>query len=355
MTSQGQLCSVGHYCPPGTKFEHPCHAGTRALSTGTECQKKSEFAWTNDDSCNQECEICPEKFYCPIGTGDMTGLDCPTGHFCPLGTQEQFQYPCPNGTFHDDVANPIADSNDCKRCPDGYWCGLGTTSPDPCPDGRFFTSDPADLTGARNVEECTLCPAGKYCIIDASNGITSATDCNPGEYSGPGAKSCLPCIAGHFCDGGTSKEKMLSVSNTCPAGKFCPVGSINAALSCQEGYFCPEGTEQMLKCFPGTYNDAQGAASASECKICPAGFFCEAGMTFEPNNDTWMCDEGHYCPDDIVLNPFLTEYDLENDDVQSALNRTIGSYGPKQVECPGGFYRNAKGKAFDLRDLRDLI
>ena len=70
--------------------------------------------------------------------------------------------------------------------------------------------------------------------------------------------------------------------------------------------------------------------------FCPFMF----GTTKHPGSIGLMCEK--------LSKVLLTEYDLENDNVQSALNRTIGSYGPKQVECPGGFYRNAKGKLMQL-------
>ena len=140
---------------------------------------------------------------------------------------------------------------------------MGTTSPDSCPEGKFFTNSDPNF-GAKNIGECTLCTAGKFCTgSNTANGIQSEQDCPAGEYSGPGASACLPCQAGHFCDGGTSKEKMLNVSNTCPAGRFCPVGSENADLACQEGYFCPAGTEQMLKCFPGRDRQRAGHQTQS--------------------------------------------------------------------------------------------
>ena len=99
----------------------------------------------------------------------------------------------------------------------------------------------------------------------------------------------------------------------------------------------------MLKCFPGTYRDSEGATSSDDCVNCPAGFFCETGLSAAPTGDDKKCDKGHYCPESIVLNPFLTEFDLLSDDVQGALNRRIGSFGPKQFPCPGGTYTDVIG------------
>ena len=128
------------------------------------------------------------------------------------------------------------------------------------------------------------------------------------------------------------------------AGQFCPTGSADSSLLCGEGYYCPEGTDQQLKCFPGTYNDAKGAKEASECVQCTAGKYCIEGMD-QPPDATYLCDPGYYCPQDIVLNAFLTKYDLESGNVQEALNRNIGSWGPKQFPCPGGTFRNTSGAA----------
>ncbi|CAG5113265.1 Oidioi.mRNA.OKI2018_I69.chr2.g7385.t1.cds [Oikopleura dioica] len=344
LTDADQIqCSRGYYCPLGTIYEKqfPCEAGTYS-DVGTECQRKAPdaFDWVNVISCNLECQICDAGSYCPAATEStqVTSLKCPSGHYCPEGTMSKFQFPCQNGTYNEFEGK--YSPNDCIKCTEGHWCGEGTTNPTPCPDGRYYKND-TSLIGARNVDECDLCPGGKYCTT------TGSSDCDPGTYSRPGQTSCKPCVAGSYCPTGTSEKAMLN-DLICPAGKFCPEGSENALLDCEEGFYCPKGTDQQLKCFPGTYNTQRGKAEASDCVQCDAGYYCTEGMATSPiSNASMLCDEGYYCPKDIVLNAFLTKYDLESGDVQQALNRKVGSWGPKQFPCPGGTYRDTKGAKDD--------
>ena len=55
------------------------------------------------------------------------------------------------------------------------------------------------------------------------------------------------------------------------------------------GHYCPVGAIIDLKCKPGYYNGAVGAA---ECENCPAGRYCpDFGMT-----EGVECEAGSYCP-----------------------------------------------------------
>ena len=47
---------------------------------------------------------------------------------------------------------------DADICPEGYFCPLGTTDPEPCPKGTYSNS-----TGIDAELDCILCPAGSYC------------------------------------------------------------------------------------------------------------------------------------------------------------------------------------------------
>ena len=47
-------------------------------------------------------------------------------------------------------------------------------------------------------------------------------------------------------------------------------------MYCPEGHYCPQGSSAPIPCVAGSYSDA---THLSECKTCPAGFYCLANAT----------------------------------------------------------------------------
>lgn len=61
---------------------------------------------------------------------------------------------------------------DANICPEGYYCPVGTTNPVPCPKGMYSNS-----TGLQAELDCVLCPAGSYCeqtAMTAPSGLCDA-------------------------------------------------------------------------------------------------------------------------------------------------------------------------------------
>lgn len=78
----------------------------------------------------------------------------------------------------------------------------------------------------------------------------------------------------------------------------------------------------MINCPVGTYNPSTGKGNVTtDCLPCPAGYYCLEGSS----SSTGACAKGFYCPSPIP-NPY------SNDPPQ------IGSYGPKQEQCPEKTY-----------------
>ena len=78
-----------------------------------------------------------------------------------------------------------------------------------------------------------------------------------------------------------------------PTGKYCS-GSTVTPGDCSEGHYCPNGTRfaTEFKCPPGSFNNVTGQPSASACKLCPPGEFCQGFGRIVPNGP---CDEGFFC------------------------------------------------------------
>lgn len=66
-------------------------------------------------------------------------------------------------------------------------------------------------------------------------------------------------------------------------------------LLCFPGHYCPSGTmfPTQHKCPAGTWSDRSGLESESECRPCPRGWYCLAGV----GTPSARCNSGHYCPE----------------------------------------------------------
>ena len=330
-TFVGGICPPQTYCPNGTEIPLPCLEGT-----------------FNNLEGQVSCKMCPAGFYCPPSTDDYTSYTCPSGHVCPEGTEYANQFPCPPGTF-----NPYYKQqkhSNCLQCPGGMFCenaGLSNAT-GPCSAGYYCilgSSSSAPLN-----ESGGICPIGHYC----PEGSTVPTECDPGTYcategldtpQGPcspgyycslGAYTPLPtdnstgdicpsgfycpessdrpqpcpqghfvgysgashvvecqlCISGMFC----SQFGLSTPEGECDQGFFCPEGQVSQRpeqFTCPEGNFCPIGSSLPQPCPAGTY---QNQLMQSECKLCPAGYFCSNSSGPVINYVMFECPVGHYCP-----------------------------------------------------------
>lgn len=137
------------------------------------------------------------------------------------------------------------------------------------------------------------CPVGKYCP-KGSLPIDCPVNTYRDKEGGQNISDCFPCPAGFWCQyPGMSDYRLFS----CPIGKYCPEG--------QPPVFCPGGRQR----------NSTGGRDSSDCKPCPAGFYC-------PFNSTQYsgipCAPGTYCSN----------------------NETDGAASEK--ECPGGYYCPAR-------------
>ena len=366
-TIAGQ-CPVGHFCPIGTIFPVPCPNGM----------------YTNTEG-NYECCECPSGYFCPEGTSDFFLNLCPRGHYCSVGTSYDIQFPCPAGTYNPHLQSsnqtdciPCDSGMSCPQsglstpygiCSPGWYCSGGSESPQPtdpaqggpclpgfyCPEGSFSptmcdpgfycsSSELANVTGPCNAGYFCIegsdvldpidgvvgntCPAGHYCEQQS----TSPTPCPVGTYlntTGNFMESqCRSCISGMYCE----NVGIAEPDGFCENGYYCPGGqntSMPNEFLCDTGHFCPVGSPQQIRCDSGTYQDEIGM---SDCKTCPAGFFCDSDTNPVTNLDGKLCSQGYYCPNGTM---YSTQFPCP-----------IGTYSNKTglqsvvdcLPCSGGFY-----------------
>ncbi|XP_072312986.1 uncharacterized protein [Eucyclogobius newberryi] len=183
-------------------------------------------------------------------------------------------------------------SGECLVCPAGQFCGS---------DGLIRPSGP--------------CDSGFLCVIGAMvpNPMDNRTGslCPPGYYCKQGLRAGV-CLAGYFCDWGSSKgDEAL-----CPAG-----------------FFCPRGTPAPLPCPPGTFSSATGIAHQYNCTTCLPGYYCQGEGTVQPN----LCPAGHYCPPGLTLG---TEFPCPPGTVQ----KRLGAMSPHNcMACPPGMFCSEYG------------
>uniref|UniRef100_A0A7M5XIK9 Tyrosine-protein kinase ephrin type A/B receptor-like domain-containing protein n=1 Tax=Clytia hemisphaerica TaxID=252671 RepID=A0A7M5XIK9_9CNID len=435
------ICPTGHYCPPGTKYatEHPCAAGTYSNRTanvrwevcedcteGNYCPQgssvptacpKGRYRKDLNGKALGDCSPCPAGYYCPIdgtfqplecGTGNFsssnawqcsicnagyycmsntttyvemsTKLICPAGMHCPAGSDRQpwaannpcekgqycvqgneHAYPqkCPNGTYYPFTnGKHVRDCLPCRegyycspegqtdltdKCPPGYFCpeGTGYAFAHPCPVG-YYRNSSAAISGA----DCSVCLSGMYCDIEGLPypkdcpaghfcpvGTVTPQPCPSGYYSNvtnvPRSVEFFPCPAGKYCAGTGNLEP----TEDCDAGFYCkqaastsaPPGGLTGGL-CPAGGYCGRGAKKVEVCPSGYYNPNEGAKSPSDCIECPSGFYCAGSMKAEP---TGPCNEGYFC-----------NGTAKRPDQYPAL---AGSYAPKQspaaIPCPRGTFQ----------------
>lgn len=349
-------CDPGYYCPTGTRFsdEFPCPAGTYNPNT--------------DSSSINDCLNCPAGFYCDAGATSGTTNQCPTGHYCPPGTTHPRANPCPPGTYN---SNLQADSvDDCIDCPEGAFCGLGSSNPSQCPRGTFN-----NVTAATNAQYCRACPAGYACT---QVGMTNPYQfkCSPGHYcpQGTAGQQDHPCPAGTYTD----HDDLISIEECelCLEGTACEPGTgggVKTPVTCAQGYYCPGVAtldpptyfgdintagnaptyyaipglatgESQMPCPAGTYGTFSGATHRDNCTSCPPGKYCVKAATII----TGDCDPGYYCPEGSSLsfaNPCPAgTYSSRNDlsDETQCEPCPAGSYclehATEPTKCPSGSY-----------------
>ncbi|XP_026534414.1 neurogenic locus notch homolog protein 4-like [Notechis scutatus] len=314
VTSKGGRCPPGHYCVMGSDRPQPCPAG-----------KYNPF-WGMD-----QCLDCPEGAYCDIGSANYT--HCPAGHYCPKNTKFSTQFPCPRGTYSDILS--IRTVNDCQLCPagkfcskpglispdgicmPGWYCPLGSTTGKPITTGNHSGSRGHIFFSIPEADLIRRCQAGSFCPEASSVPIL----CSPGFYcaSSELAAPSGPCDPGFYCTGGS----------TLPNPTDGIIGDI-----CPQGYFCPQGTSSPVPCPAGSFLAHQGGRSIQDCHLCLAGWFCSLrGQTFPEN----LCTEGWFCPEGSIFD--------QNPDQLCPLGHYCPQGSPKPQLCPPGKYQDEVGQS----------
>ena len=383
------LCPEGYYCPQGTEYsrQFPCPVGTFSNSTGlsnssqcTPCLagyycpasgQTSPFALCSagyfcrtgatsaSPNQGQDANICPEGYICTEGTAEpvaclpgtysnQTGVQtsceaCPAGMYCSSSALTQ-----PSGICSEGYYCPLSSTSSTEViCPQGSYCLNSSSQPIPCPIGTF-----SNAAGLSNLSQCLPCTSGMYC--NTTGLVAPSGLCSPGYFCPQGSPTAMAteyiCPVGLHCPIG-SREPLqcepgsytdltgAAMCSVCPAGSFCiPVDQQNATLRqrpCPTGFYCPAGTgSNWLPCPQGTYSNATGLSSATQCLDCPGGEYCSDYAATVP---TGVCWAGYYCVSGVDRpNPLPDSY-LE-EPVNCTLPEYLGMHTGVGGLCPSGHY-----------------
>lgn len=322
-------CVSGEYCPNDSFVARLCEPGTYNPSAG-----------------QSVCQICPAGYACPEGSISPTG--CADGTFAGEKSSECLE--CAAGWLCSNFSDSRAPETS-RRCPRGFFCLSGAVEATACPAGTFGREE-----GLRASAECSACPAGYFCPEGTTDylqypcpphhfcpggvaGVTSdlsaagikASISNPDEYACPTgtfsfrsritqSSDCYPCSAGFICPNAGSPPAICpsgfycpqtslprSVGITCPPGTYSSLSGLSSATQCTvcpAGYFCTgDGSTSPSPCEPGTYNPLEQASTKDGCLTCPPGYPCSGfAATILPidGSSEGVCQPGFYCPSGSV-------------------------------------------------------
>lgn len=159
-----------------------------------------------------------------------------------------------------------------------------------------------------------LCRAGYYCSGRADS--DDQHECPEGNKCPEGSPNPIPCEAGYYQD-----ERAKPDCKICPAGFYCndtngPV-ILYGQYICIEGHYCPVGTRyaEQFKCPPGTFNNRTGMDEELDCRTCTGGMVCDEWGLVTPYK---LCGAGYFC--------------------REGANSTTPELGEKADICPAGYY-----------------
>ncbi|KAF8067261.1 ATJ10 [Scenedesmus sp. PABB004] len=249
-------CPANSFCL-GDIYYKSAAGVTPATPVGaTDCPTGTNNAGANTQTTVASCTTILPGYYMDGAAVALTSVkECPVGFYCAGGTSSTSKVACSAGsTTPTTLSSAIAD---CSVISPGYF-GSGAT--------------------------VAACSANKYCLGGAAPAAETA--CPAGTNSAAGSKSANDCtilLATYYY---TGLGATIATSNVlaCPAGSYCPAGTITVgmpvdAMACPTGSTSVASSDAIDDCddlLPGYYYGGGSAAiSAASVKLCDAGSFCD--------------------------------------------------------------------------------
>eukprot|EP00930_Biecheleria_cincta_P075820 TRINITY_DN6301_c0_g1_i1.p1 TRINITY_DN6301_c0_g1~~TRINITY_DN6301_c0_g1_i1.p1 ORF type:complete len:1048 (-),score=135.39 TRINITY_DN6301_c0_g1_i1:1647-4790(-) len=163
-------------------------------------------------------------------------------------------------------------SKRCEPCPPGYHAPtMGMQSCILCAEGTYQNS-------SASAHRCNVCPEGSFC----GPGTSNPTPCGMGQSCPVGSAAPVNCTAGTY-----APTLGLATCQQCEVGKYTNLEQQTSCIS------CPEADTTTMQRFVvdgiPTWSFLMGAASVLDC-------VCEKGSRSVASGDCVLCGEGMDCP-----------------------------------------------------------
>jgi hypothetical protein len=278
-------CPPGFFCPSGTvhSYSHMCGDASVFCPESSSSPHNVSLGYYTVDAVGSDEPaaattrvrqvVCPRghyceggiKYLCPGGTyGSAEGQSssicsgvCPEGWYCPVGSVQPFQFSCISA--HNAAGGRTAT----------LYCPEGSTRPLHTAQGYYAVSPHFEEGGGFGGQK--VCPRGSYCI----EGMRHL--CPAGRYGAHKQNSNASCsglcTAGYFCGPGS----VTDMQDRCPdAASYCPIGSPAPVLA-STGYYT-SGHDPVNYTFNvANYGGSEFAETArTNQTLCEPGFYCLA-------------------------------------------------------------------------------
>ena len=255
---------------------------------------------------HEQCNLCPPDSFC---FSDSSTL-CPQHSSSPAGSSNISDCVCYPGYY--DI------NNVCHTCPSGFYCpgfpGIDTMVP--CPD-HSTSPEFSSL-----VEDC-LCDPGY-----TGNSSIGCRGCHTGSYKDAnGSAACTVCPHNTY----NTQSARETVCDACPPNTVSYIGS-DSPDHCVSapGYFS-NGSESVLPCPHGTYQDRRGQTACDYCGGERATEFYSTTMASTSNISCLPC------PSYSLVLGSLSGAKKEDCVCMSGYS---GPDGGSCVACPPGTYKD---------------
>ena len=270
-TANTYTCSAGQYlnitkcetCPAGSY----CPGGTRTYDGATHLLRTCPTGYTSATGQDEQsdCYILTTAGKYVANANDSTQTTCAENNYCPGGTKVYYgstggMSACPDPNTHKPSSLPGTDYVfDDNRTAYAYWINVGLSDINRCAAVFGFTTNAGNVVyeGVRYDSS-----SGKYGMTTSSIYWTKV---NPGYY-------LQTRYLDDYCSN-TARSMLYRESVQCPAGSYCPGGSVP---SCSSGTY--NDTFGLYTC-PTNSNSSAGASSCT----CNTGYNYNSGTSVTTN------------------------------------------------------------------------
>jgi hypothetical protein len=199
----------------------------------------------------------------------------------------------------------------CHITPDGLFIMLASATSKSLVafslfDGSSFNVLSGTITGLLFDQSNMVVGVDSNGVVNISYVAADSRSCIPGQFGREGGmispESCTLCPRGNLCPGGANVtvctpgtyhnetgQRQQAQCRVCPAGKWCPSATCPGQMDCSihpitgvcTGPDCVGGN-YVNTCEAGSYSTKTGLTKASDCPLCPAGYWCPEALTMLP-------------------------------------------------------------------------